>query len=69
MSRSVQKQLTLPLSFSPTLTFRLSQPLSQIFPLLLDLQIQKCNIIYYKIHDICIEEVKLTNDFSKETFI
>jgi hypothetical protein len=25
--------------------------------------------MYYKIHDICIEEVKLTNDFSKETII
>ena len=30
---------------------------------------KKSNIRYYKIHDICIEEVKLTNDFSKETII
>ena len=30
---------------------------------------KKCNIRCYQIHDICIEEVKLTNDFSKETII
>ena len=35
----------------------------------LDLQRNKCNIRYYKINNICIEEVKLTNDFSKETII
>jgi hypothetical protein len=30
-------------------------------------QWKKCNIMYYKNHDICIEEVNMTKHFSKDT--
>ena len=30
---------------------------------------KKCNIMYYKIHDICIEEMNVAKHFSKETVI
>ena len=32
-------------------------------------QWKKCKIKYYKIHDICIEEVSVAKYFSKETII
>ena len=35
----------------------------------LDLQCKKFNIIYYKIKNICREEVKVVNHFIKETVI
>ena len=30
---------------------------------------KKCNIMYYKIHDICIEEMNVAKHFSNETVI
>ena len=47
---------------------RCSQSLYNIYERL-DLQRKKFNIRYYKIHDICIEEVNVANHFSKETII